>query len=520
MSKSGNKARLLVVAVIWLVVLGLCAAAYKLLIAPRRQAEIVTQTGSDRRHEHQLRLALDSFSGYSLFRSRAFHDDLAARGIGLDLVDDRADYGRRIQALRDGDVHLAAFTIDALVKASATLGELPGTIVLVLDETTGADAMLAYRQAVPNIDSLNRSEARLVVTRDSPSETLARVVMARFRLPALAADPWIDAAGAEDVYRRFRDADPAEPRAYVLWEPYVAKALEDDRAHVLIDSSKFRGYIVDVLVAQREFLAEDEQGPRLIKQVVEAYLRANFEHQSRADGLADLVQEDARAQLDERLTDAQAGRLAESIWWKNTLENYAHFGILQGESSRGVQHLDEMIRNITDVLVKTTAIAGDPTAGEPNKLYYDRLLRDLHAEPFRPSVLAGEGSEAIRAGREAAALSEAQWDKLLPVGELGVVNIVFARGTSRLNEQGQRELTALADTLSNWPEYYLLVRGHARADGDADANRQLAEDRARAAAAFLIEQGVSANRVKHRSMPPSGAGESQSVSFVVGQLAY
>jgi len=519
-SKSSNKARLVVVAVIWLVVVGICAAVYKLWIAPGKEAEVVTQTSSDRRHEHQLRLALDSFSGYSLLRSRAFHDDLAAHGIGLDLVDDGADYGRRIESLRNGDVQLAVFTVDALVKASATLGELPGTIVMVVDETTGADAMVAYKQAVPTIDALNRDEARLVVTRDSPSETLARVVMARFNLPKLAADPWIDAGGAEDVYEQFKKADPAAPRAYVLWEPYVSKALEDDRAHVLIDSSKFRGYIVDVLVVQRKFLAEDERGPRLLKKVIEAYLRANFDYQRRAGGLADLVQEDARAQLDERLSDAQSARLVESIWWKNTQENYGHFGILAGGSSGGLQHLDEMIRNITDVLVKTSAISNDPTGGEPNKLYYDRLLKDLHAESFHPSVLAGEGSETIRSDNAAAALSDAQWEKLSPVGELGVSNIVFARGASTLREQSQRELTELAGTLASWPQYYLLVRGHARADGDPEANRGLAEDRAQAVVEFLVQQGVPSQRVRHQSMPPGGAGESQSVSFVVGQLAY
>ena len=52
-----------------------------------------------------------------------------------DLVDDGADYSQRIEALQSGEIQLAAFTIDALITASAELGELPATIVALIDET-------------------------------------------------------------------------------------------------------------------------------------------------------------------------------------------------------------------------------------------------------------------------------------------------------------------------------------------------------------------------------------------------
>ena len=89
----------------------------------------------------------------------------------MNLHDDGADYAARIRALQAGDAQLAVFTIDALLKASAELNEMPATIVALVDETTGADAIVAYKSKVPNIDALNAAETRFVLTPSSPSET-------------------------------------------------------------------------------------------------------------------------------------------------------------------------------------------------------------------------------------------------------------------------------------------------------------------------------------------------------------
>ena len=82
-------------------------------------------------------------------------------------------------------------------------------------------------------------------------------------------------------------------------------------------------------------------------------------------------------------------------------------------------------------------------------------------------------------------------------------------------------LDDLAKTLETWPQYYLLVRGHARKDGDPEANRMLAEARAKAAASYIESKGILGQRVRAvRSEPTGAGGESQTVSFVLGQRPY
>lgn len=463
-------------------------------------------------------LALDSFSGYAIFRSEAFRKQLAANGIQLQLVDDGADYSKRLRSVATGETPLAVFTVDALIKASADAGTMPATIVLVIDESVGADAMVAYAKAFPNIDALNRADARIVATSSSPSETLARVVMGSFDLHKLPANPFVAASSAAEVLQKLSKASVDEPSVFVLWEPFVSKALQVPGTHVLIDSSRFRGYIADVLVAQREYLLEHEGR---VRTVVESYLRAAHELGRRgAGGMAELVRTDAAAQ-GAPLSAEQAARLAKGIGWRNTTDNYAAFGVVTPrDASQATPTLPQMIGNITEVLLTTGAIRRDPTGGDPGRLFYDRIARALFESGFHPGPSTG-ATEAATAAPIVEPLAPAQWDALIPVGTLQVERIVFARGTGELTEQSRRALSRLAETLRTFPNYYVHVRGHARTDGDADANRQLAERRAAAAAEFLLEAGIPAARVRAVSAAPSGAGgESQSVTFVLGQTPY
>jgi len=254
-----SKGRMVGVALVWLVLIGIGAMTWKWVFVPKAEKEqaaaaeqkkkdVLNNTSSDSRYKHEVNFAIDSFSGYAVFRSDEFKNECASRGVKINLVDDAADYPKRLKALQSGEVQMGVFTIDALMKASAGLGDMPATIVSLVDETKGADAMVGSKVLVPSIDALNDPNTKFVVTPDSPSETLARVVMAYFNLDRLGPDPWIKVDGAKQVYEQYRASKPTDKKVFVLWEPYVSKIVENGDYRVVIDSSKFKGYIVDVLV--------------------------------------------------------------------------------------------------------------------------------------------------------------------------------------------------------------------------------------------------------------------------------
>ena len=279
--------------------------------------------------------------------------------------------------LQRGDLQMAVFTIDALLASAASTRTLPPSIVAVIDETRGADAILAYRKTFPTIDALNAADVRFVLTSQSPSETLARVVMSRLSVGCVAGQP---VAGGRGRPRR-SSSGIGRPSRPIGWPTSYGshlcrRLLENPEMHVLADSSTFRGYIVDVIVANRDFLLKNEEA---VREILGCYFRAAYSYR---DQMPQLLMQDAKS-LGTKLTPEQAERLVQGIWWKNTLENFAHFGI---DTSGRLQLLEDMIINLVTVLQRTGAIDADPTEGHPERLYFDQPLRKLRDSNFHPGL--------------------------------------------------------------------------------------------------------------------------------------
>ncbi|MAJ17228.1 MAG: hypothetical protein CBC27_09925, partial [Opitutia bacterium TMED67] len=278
-----------IVAVVWLVILAVLAITVRFFWTEPQNEKLQSDTGSNSSYSHEVKIQADLFSGYSVLRSDEIKKNLRYDGIRLTMVKDEADYDSRLEALEDGDVDMAVFTIDSLLVAGAKLGRFPVSIVMVIDETTGADAVLAFDQGVKTVQDLNVSDASFVLTPSSPSEFLARVVKSHFKLPKLGNN-WIkEEDGSEAVFEVMKSADRSKKQAYVLWEPHVSQAKKIKGVKVLLDSSKIKGLIVDVLVARREYLRDH---PEKVRSVIEAYSRAAHHYRNEPQGFAGLVLSD------------------------------------------------------------------------------------------------------------------------------------------------------------------------------------------------------------------------------------
>lgn len=506
------KSKLIVVSFIWLVILFVFAAAWKLWWVPSQEEaveqaaqeaheEAIRQTGSASKYRTQINFAYDSFSGYSIFRSENFKNNLSQKSLKVNLVDDGANYIERLKGLQSGKYQMAAFTIDALIKASDEIGDLPATIVEIIDESRGCDAMTGYKLAIPDLDALNDPEVKFILIENFPAETLSRVVMSHFGLNNVSEKSFIPVANAEEVYRRYRESKPSDKFVFVLWEPYVTKMLENPNVHDLVNSSRFRGYIVDVIVASRDFLVKDEQA---VRDFIEAYLSSVYHYRNTMESL---VASDAK-EAGTPLNDEQIKRLVKGIWWKNTVENYAHMGV----ESHSLQHIEDMIANITKVLISTGSISSDPANGQPNILYYNKILSDIKNNNFFP------GKENLRTESDVLpSLNDEEWSKLTPVGTLKVPKIVFARGTSKVTSQSEITLNELVEKLKTWPQYYLVIKGDASLRGDIEANKALALERAKSVERYLLNHGISSTRVKAVAVEPTGSTD---VMFQLGYLPY
>ncbi len=514
-----SKAKVFLASIVWLVILLIGVLFYRLWFVPtvekqqeQAQKEVIDATSGDSKYSHKLRLGLDSFSGYAILRAPEFNQQLRTQGIKLETLDDGANYEQRLAALTSGELQLAAFPIDALLKACARSKTLPATIIAIIDESRGADAVVAYKQRFPNLEALISSDTRFVLVDGSPSDTLARLLMHSFN-EKVTPQSITAVKNEKELIERYRKALPGGNEVFVTWEPVASELLKNDQTHVLFDSSKRSGFIVDALVVNRDYLVKNEP---VVRQVLECYFRTLYTINDNADEpdsdaktkLKTLVRQDAES-FGNSMTTTQLDRLVGGIVWKNTQDNFAHFGLGGGSAI----HVEDMIDRIRLLLAETNGIDSDPTQGDSSRLFNQQALREMQSTGFH----AGADAEVVQSEKPLAALTTAQWEKLSHVATLRVPPLIFARSSANLTEFSEAILDDLVEQLQSFPLYYLTIIGNAGSKGDPQANRELAKQRAAATLHYLQSKGVPAARMR------TAEGEvrsEMSVTFRLGQLPF
>lgn len=130
------------------------------------------------------------------------------------------------------------------------------------------------------------------------------------------------------------------------------------------------------------------------------------------------------------------------------------------------------------------------------------------------AVLGGTGGAIIgqRMDRKAKELDEKLADaEVQRMGEGMVVTfdsgLLFDFNSSTLQGGARQNLREFAESMNEFEETDILVVGHTDSKGSDDYNQGLSEQRAQSAADFLIQEGLSANRIQ-----TEGRGETEPVA--------
>jgi outer membrane protein OmpA-like peptidoglycan-associated protein len=73
--------------------------------------------------------------------------------------------------------------------------------------------------------------------------------------------------------------------------------------------------------------------------------------------------------------------------------------------------------------------------------------------------------------------------------------LLFDRGASQLQPGAYDRLRTLANTLNNYPQSTVIIKGHTDSTGEDAFNQRLSEDRADRVRTYLISEGVSSPRI-------------------------
>jgi outer membrane protein OmpA-like peptidoglycan-associated protein len=84
----------------------------------------------------------------------------------------------------------------------------------------------------------------------------------------------------------------------------------------------------------------------------------------------------------------------------------------------------------------------------------------------------------------------------IEVGQsVDIENIYFETGRAGLKPESYRSLSALIEFLNEYPNVRVEIGGHTDNVGSAQVNQRVSEERAKAVADYVIENGVSPERV-------------------------
>jgi len=269
----------------------------------------------------------------------------------------------------------------------------------------------------------------------------------------------------------------------VLWEPDVTRALSTEGLVKLLGTEDTRRLIVDVLLVNRAFSAED---PAAVTALLAGYFQVLREYRENSQRLEQAVAESTR------LPAQSVRRLLAGVEWTSLSDNFQTW---LGSASGG-DALVDAIHAAVRILVDAGEFKASPL---PDQDPYRIINRQFLSAVYVKSVTGQKApvADAPSLERKFSALSDGGWAALKAVGTLKAVPVVFQSGTAELSYEGKIELDRAMETLAHYPNFRVVIKGHTALRGDAAENQRLSEERAEAAARYLnVTYNVDRNRVR------------------------
>ncbi|SMF57312.1 phosphate ABC transporter substrate-binding/OmpA family protein [Pseudobacteriovorax antillogorgiicola] len=459
--------------------LGMIAFKYLEPMIEQYQKEETSDAGNIKQ---TIKIGVDSWVGYFPLCSKDFRQRMRSNGYLIKCIDDKADYATRYSRLKKGEIQFAVGTVDSYLINGKPLS-FPGTIVTVIDESKGGDAIVAKKSSFRNLNDVKKDQSlKIAFTANSPSEHLLSSIAVHFDVKTVLKGQYgkVETDGSEEAFQALMD-DKVE--IAVLWEPFVSRALAKGNYHSILSSKDTQKLIVDILIVGRKFADKE---PEVVNVFLRNYYRTlKYYRENFSQLLAEVSQ-------DTKLSKDAAESMLKGVSWQTLHSNGSKWFGLSVGSKMSHEYLVDTIESAVDIMQQTGKITKHPLPDENPYIVMNRS--------FVESLLAGGismGNEQDEAIAEFDALSDLQWEQLTDVGSLKVRPITFQSGTDDISGEGVDEIKKLVRNLQHYPNFRIVVRGHTGTRGDSKANKKLSLNRAQAVREFLVQKaGIDKNRIR------------------------
>lgn len=457
-------------------------------VTPTTAAVAASATPETTASQGTITFAFDAFPSYYPGIIAEVEGLLAERGYDLELVpfllngENDFSEAERYQNLASGEWDVLATTLDGFARQS---DPALGAITTVIDESAGADKLVAD----PEIATINDLRGkRIAYSEGSVGEyflyyslslaglTPADVVLA----PAATVEEAVNAYLNDEV-----DAVSA-------WEPDVLAA-EEQGATVLISSADLRA-ILDVLVTSRVALETKNEG-------MQAFHAAWYEA---LQMMIDSPDQAAQAISDWGNTDWTTITSPEDL--NASLENIAQATL--GANQIAFRNSNVLVSRLEEARDIWSIAGQTPPDTDLTQLVDGRYVTAAAENPgLATSNPPVNSSFLLTAQVDLPQLSDEEQQQTEAIVQLPLEQIEFEPDSQRLTEQAQRDLTEQVLPVLRSSRLYLKIEGSSAWPGpegrfSAAEIDQFARERANSVATFLIQQGISANRLLIGTLQP------------------
>lgn len=357
---------------------------------------------------------------------------------------------------------------------------LDGRAVMIVDNTQGADAVIAKDPAIRTVEDLaGRSIAVLQFT---PSHGMLIDAIENSSMTARKKESvkfvFINAEEGTAGVRAALESGNVDAAA--LWDPDLALALRNVKgARVVYSTKTATNLIFDVMVCDSRVLAKAENLP-VIQGFVDGWMEGVTQARANPDNAVDAL---VNTEEFFKLLAKQEGKpfiktLFNNLVWTGLEDNARILGL-----AGGTNHYDRVYRRFDGIYRAAGALANpkSPVISPQDSFDY-RFIKNLLSKNANVEVAAAKPQYQFNeAAQKTATQQVAAITKPVTVG--------FTTGSAELTKRAQKIIdTEMVPFIENNGGAYFEVSGNSDSVGARDANVRLSQARASAVVKYLQDQ--------------------------------
>lgn len=350
--------------------------------------------------------------------------------------------------------------------------------VMIVDNTRGADAIIAKSPAIRSVEDL--AGKKLALLQFTPSHGMAIDAIDNSSLSARKKQSieYVYIA-AEDGLAGVRAAlESGNVDAAALWDPDLSLALRATKGHVVYSTKTASNLIFDVMVCDQRVL-NDPQGRDAVQKFVNGWMKGVDVAKANPD-----LAVDALVKTEEFFTllGKDEGKpfvkgLFDNLLWTGVADNARILGM-----SGGTNHYERVYQRFDQIYRAAGALANPKSPViAPQDSFDTRFIRTLYDASTAAQAEAKQVETYTTAAREEAVQAPATVTK--PV----IVN--FPSGQSALSKRAEKTIdTDMVPFIENNGSAYFEISGNTDSTGNAAINNRLSQARAETVVDYLVRQ--------------------------------